>query len=61
MKLTNSQLELLREVKGDSQVVSESYKPAQRLVDLGLCEWQKIGISEYLAITDAGRAALEQK
>ena len=62
MKLTNPQKELLAEVYNGENRVSESYRPAQRLVEFGLCEWQqgKYGGSR-LNLTDAGRRYLGEQ
>ena len=58
MKLTRAQKELLVEVSNGDDRCTPSYPPAARLVDLGLCVWA----SEYrLAMTDAGRAALQEQ
>ena len=57
-KLTAAQKQLLVEIANGDDRCSEAYNPARRLVDLGLVVW----VSEYrLALTDAGRAALEDK
>lgn len=59
-KLTNAQAELLREAncaEGTSCV--PQYKPAQKLIALGLAEWTPLGYESRIRITDAGRKALE--
>jgi hypothetical protein len=62
VKLTKPQLETLEEiVHRDGLSVSASYKPAQRLVDLGLITLseQRFG-GHYARPTDAGRRALAE-
>lgn len=55
-KLTQAQRELLIEVfNGEGRCV-RSYKPAQKLVEFGLCEWHSD--RDVLIVTDAGREAL---
>lgn len=53
MKLTKAQMELLRELP--TNCVSY-YKPAVKLVELGLAKWPSSG--SRLEITEAGRSAL---
>ena len=57
-KLTSAQKQLLREVFNGEEGCSDAYKPAQRLVELGLCIWKA---ENRLALTEAGRLALEDK
>lgn len=56
-KLTKAQLELLRDCDGGT-FCSRSYKPADRLVELGMARWER---SDWLVITSEGRIALAQK
>lgn len=58
--MTKPQMELLRDVANGGNAV-ESYPPARKLVEMGFCIRKKIGGGEYLCITDAGRAALEEQ
>lgn len=60
MKLTKPQLELLRDVANGGSAV-DSYPPARKLVELGLCARKVVGLSDRLILTDAGRAALEKE
>jgi hypothetical protein len=60
MKLTKPQGELLRDVANGGSAVEE-YPPARRLVELGLCVRERIGISNMLRITEAGRNALDKE
>lgn len=57
MKLTNPQKELLKYVGEGGNAVPE-YRPAQKLLSLGLVVFQRVGVGRYLMLTDAGRAAL---
>lgn len=60
-KLTKAQQELLvdleRSLDGE-QFCAPYYRPAQRLVVLGLAQWRPF--THLLRITDAGRAALSE-
>lgn len=72
-KLTKAQLELLRLAATPERVTpghfypagescSSSYRPAQRLVQMGLARWRRDDPdTSWLLATDAGRAALNQK
>lgn len=59
MKLTKPQRELLEFICGSSngRCVSPTYKPAQKLVELGLAELreQRLG-NPILVVTDLGRS-----
>lgn len=61
-KLTKAQLELLSDANDPTGTACvQEYRPAQKLVELGLAEWGpplRAG-SPRLRITTAGRAALE--
>lgn len=58
MKLTRPQMELLKDC-ADCCPCVDSYRPAQRLVALGLAEWTRGNYgSSYLNITEAGRRAI---
>ena len=61
MKLTDAQLELLREVKDGDDLCATTYPEAIRIVDKGLCTWGEPAgpICKRLVITDAGRQALK--
>ncbi|MDP9590641.1 UNVERIFIED_ORG: hypothetical protein J2W19_003205 [Shinella zoogloeoides] len=60
MKLTKPQRELLRDVaKGGN--AAEEYPPARKLIELGLCIRERVGISSILRITPAGRNALDKE
>lgn len=60
MKLTKPQLELLNDATQGNGHTVEHYRPAQKLVALGLCEWRHDGVGgSWLNVTDAGRAALK--
>ncbi|WP_156386848.1 MULTISPECIES: hypothetical protein [unclassified Rhizobium] len=59
MKLTKPQMELLRDVANGGTAV-ESYPPARKLVELGLCVRQTVGLSDRLEITEAGRQAMKE-
>lgn len=66
MKLTKPQAALLDSLMShhrthDRKSVSESYKPANSLVALGLAEWQKGMFTTLLVITDAGIAEHERR
>jgi hypothetical protein len=54
MKLSKAQTELLFYAKAGTYCVT-SYKPAERLVSLGLAEWRD---GDKLYATEAGRTAL---
>ncbi len=64
--LTKPQMELLQDLERSidgERTISESYRPAQRLVELGLARWVSHSMSEWLRITNAGLdrlAALSQ-
>ncbi len=58
-KLTKPQMELLKDVADGGDAV-ESYPPARKLVELGYCVREKIGLSNIMRITPAGRAALTE-
>lgn len=60
MKLTKPQAELLRDVANGGNAV-DTYPPARKLVELGLCTREVVGLSDRLILTDAGRAALEKE
>lgn len=57
MKLTKPQWELLCDVANGGTAV-DTYPPARKLVELGLCVRESIGFSDRLQLTDAGRSAL---
>lgn len=60
-KLTPPQWETLTETERGGEIglhCVSSYKPAQKLVDLGLARWRR---EDYLVITPAGLAALRAK
>lgn len=57
MKLTKPQLSLLAGVVNGDGSVSDSYKPAQKLVELGLAEW-RTKHRAFLLPTEEGRSAL---
>ena len=61
VKLTAPQYYLLVDISDDSRNVVDGYKPAQKLVALGLAE---LGPSSFgarsLSITDAGRQHLKE-
>lgn len=58
-KLTKAQIETLRESVSCCPCV-ESYRPAQRLVELGLCTWTQGSFgASYLNITETGLATLK--
>jgi hypothetical protein len=54
-KLTKPQKELLRDCDGGT-FCSRGYKPADRLVELGLAQWSREG---WLVITGDGRDLLK--
>jgi len=56
MRLTEAQRQLLRDVFSGDDGCSAAYRPAQRLVKLGLCRWRA---ETRLELTPAGRTALE--
>jgi len=59
-KLTKPQKELLSEIVECARVVNDGYKPAIKLVELGLAEWSHGNFgSSTLHATPAGRAAME--
>lgn len=60
MKLTLAQHNLLVEASDECGTFCvNSYRPAQRLVSLGLAEWEDGSpSSDWLNITDKGRAIL---
>lgn len=60
MKLTKPQWELLRDVANGGTAV-EGYPPARKLVELGLCVRERVGISNTLRLTPAGRNALDKE
>lgn len=55
-KLTRTQTELLREIFNGEDRCSDAYRPAQKLVELGLCIWRT---ETRLQLTEAGREALK--
>lgn len=60
-KLTDAQLKLLGELP---KRVVDSYKPAQRLVELGLAEWKDTPIpygTNFLERTPKGNKELEER
>ncbi len=57
MKLTKTQLELLWYVSNGGSAV-DSYPPARKLVELGLCTRKVVGLSDRLILTEAGRELL---
>ena len=58
-KLTGPQQELLSDAVDGSTWCERWYRPAIRLVEMGLCYWQlEVGIGGRLVATEAGRAAL---
>ena len=59
VKLTEAQRCLLADAARPYGVTcSDNYKPAIKLVSLGLAIWTEGRFSDKLEITDAGRAAL---
>lgn len=60
MNLTKAQSELLVNVANGYGACAHYYAPARKLVEAGLCEWKTVGLSSRLAITEAGRKALEE-
>jgi len=59
MKLTNPQIEILREIETSPKHYCDGYKPPQRLAELGLAVRKEGHLSSpSFTITDAGRAAL---
>lgn len=58
MKLTKAQIELLVNAANGYGACAYYYAPARKLVEEGLCEWNTVGLSSRLTITEAGRAAL---
>ena len=64
MKLTNPQVECLKLIAVHPRwglPVNESYKPALKLVELGLARWEKRRFSTYLVISDTGKAELDRR
>jgi hypothetical protein len=61
MKLTAPQKNLLVDVDNGVKYVTPSYKPAAKLVELGLCTLHtgRMG-NDWLELTDAGRAELKR-
>jgi hypothetical protein len=57
MKLTKPQAELLRDVANGGNAV-DTYPPARKLVELGLCTREVVGLSDRLILTDTGRELL---
>ncbi len=45
---------------GGRLAINNRYPPARKLVASGLCEWQSKGFTDALALTEAGRRALEE-
>lgn len=61
MKLTAPQKNLLVDVAFGVKYVTPSYKPAAKLVELGLCTLHTSRFGDvWLELTDAGRAELER-
>jgi hypothetical protein len=61
MKLTKAQEDILRLTANGSFSCARYYRPATRLVERGLCEWDTGNLgSTWLTITEAGRAALKE-
>ena len=61
MKLTKAQEDILRLTENSGFSCASYYRPAKRLVELGLCEWNTGNLgSTWLTITEAGRAALKE-
>ncbi|WP_420961146.1 hypothetical protein [Brucella sp. IR073] len=63
MKLTFAQTALLNEVVSGEDRVDEAFKPAIKLVDLGLCTWALPWTGDKrnrLIPTPAGRQALRE-
>lgn len=60
MKLTRAQWFTLVDASDGGMNTYLGYKPAIRLVELGLCQWRKTGIfgRKVLDITDAGKETL---
>lgn len=62
VKLTKAQGEFLESMRSGPQRAAENYRPAQRVVELGLATRlpSKFGIFTFprFELTDAGRAAL---
>lgn len=58
-KLTLAQYCLLVDISDAPHPTASSYAPAKKLVELGLAEWVPGKYSDRLAITDAGRIALQ--
>ena len=58
MKLTEAQDRLLRDIDAGAIGVDSEYRPAKKLVELGLAFWKLGKYSDILRITEAGRALL---
>lgn len=60
MKLTEAQFALLKAVENGDDRCNDSYKPALKLIQLGLCDGKSYGIARLrLSLTEAGRQALK--
>ncbi|QRY69159.1 hypothetical protein JVX98_13120 [Ensifer sp. PDNC004] len=60
MKLTKPQWLLLVDVDEGDGKASDTYPPAKKLVELGLCRWEPQKYGQKLVITEAGRKALKE-
>jgi hypothetical protein len=61
MKLTKPQIQTLRQLAKDFSGASTLYKPAMKLVALGLAEVRIGRFTDRVQITEAGREFLKEK
>lgn len=61
MKLTKAQLEALEDAERGGFSCSPRYKPALKLVELGLAQMRPIGGGFWCSITDAGLTEMKRR